>query len=184
MKQRWRQVQQLFDAARERPPAERRDFVQRTAGEDRALGEEVRSLLGAHDQAETFLEQPFCRLGPAGRQPEQLPASLPGVERYRLRRTLGHGGMGTVYLAERADRAYRGQVAVKVTRAELAGEDLARRFRRERQILARLEHPSIAKLLDGGTTEEGLPYLVMEYVEGEPIDRYCDRQGLGVEARL
>ena len=92
--------------------------------------------------------------------------------------------MGEVYLAERADGAYRKRVAIKVARRELVTPDLIARFRHERQVLAELVHPNIATLLDGGTTEEGLPYFVMECVEGEPIDRYCERMQLSVEARL
>ena len=111
--------------------------------------------------------------GPAGRR----------LGPYELRRLLGEGGMGTVYLADRADDAYHKQVAIKVAHG-LASPELLHRFRRERQILAGLEHPNIARLLDGGATPEGLPYLVMEYVEGVAIDRYCEEHQLSVPARL
>ncbi len=102
---------------------------------------------------------------------------------YRVLRELGHGGMGTVYLAARADDQYQKRVAVKVVRG-LNSEEIVRHFRRERQILAGLDHPNVARLFDGGTTDDDLPYFVMEYVEGLPIDRYCDEHKLSIEERL
>jgi eukaryotic-like serine/threonine-protein kinase len=113
--------------------------------------------------------------------------SEPSPERrigaYRVLRELGHGGMGTVYLAARADDQYQKRVAIKVVRG-LDSDQIVRHFRRERQILAALDHPNIARLLDGGTTEDGLPYFVMERVEGEPIDLFCDERKLSVQERL
>ena len=103
---------------------------------------------------------------------------------FALVREIGHGGMGTVYLADRADGQFDQRVAIKVVRGDLDSERLLRAFRRERQILARLEHPHIARLLDGGLTPDGLPYFVMEHVDGEPITDYCARQQLPVEDRL
>jgi eukaryotic-like serine/threonine-protein kinase len=102
---------------------------------------------------------------------------------YKLIRELGRGGMGTVWLAARADEQFEKRVALKVVRAS-DSEEVLRYFRRERQILAGLEHPNIARLLDGGTTDDGLPYFVMEHVEGVPIDRYCDERKLPVPERL
>ena len=106
------------------------------------------------------------------------------VGSYRILSEVGHGGMGAVYLAVRDDDEFRKRVAIKLLRRGMATDDLVRRFRNERQILASIDHPHIAKLLDGGTTEEGFPYFLMEYVEGEPIDRYCDSHGLSVGERL
>ena len=103
---------------------------------------------------------------------------------YRVLRELGHGGMGVVYLAARADDQYRKRVAIKVIPIGGTSHDAIRHFRRERQILASLEHPNIARLLDGGTTSDGAPYIVMEFVEGEAIDRYCDRHELALADRL
>ena len=103
---------------------------------------------------------------------------------YRILNEVGHGGMGAVYLAVRDDDEFKKRVAIKLLRRGMATDDLVRRFRNERQILASIDHPNVAKLLDGGTTAEGLPYFLMEYVEGEPIDRYCDRHGLSVGERL
>ena len=102
---------------------------------------------------------------------------------YKLIRELGRGGMGTVWLAARADEQFEKRVAVKVVRAS-DSQEVLRFFKRERQILAGLEHPNIARLLDGGTTDDGLPYFVMEHVEGVPIDRYCDEHKLSVPERL
>jgi tetratricopeptide (TPR) repeat protein len=103
---------------------------------------------------------------------------------YRVTRVLGEGGMGAVYGAERADGAFEKQVAIKLLGPNRAIGEARRRFRAEQQILATLQHPGIAPLLDGGTTEDGVPYLVMEYVDGDPIDRYCDARNLGIDARL
>ncbi|MBK8245982.1 MAG: serine/threonine protein kinase [Gemmatimonadetes bacterium] len=103
---------------------------------------------------------------------------------WRLLRSLGVGGMGTVYLAERADEAYQAQVAIKFLRGTLATPDLERRFRAERQFLATLDHPGIARLIDGGTAPDGTPYFVMEYVDGEPLDTWCDAHHLDVRARV
>jgi tetratricopeptide (TPR) repeat protein len=102
---------------------------------------------------------------------------------YRILRELGHGGMGTVYLAARADDQYQKRVAIKTIRG-LDSEEILKHFRRERQILAALDHPNIARLFDGGSTEDGLPYFVMEYIEGEPIDSFCDERKLPVQERL
>lgn len=103
---------------------------------------------------------------------------------YRILRSLGQGGMGEVFLAERADDQYRQQVAIKLVRRGLVSKAVQNRLRLERQILATLDHPNIARLLDGGTTADGVPYIVMEYVDGEPIDAYCDHMGLQIAERL
>src|SRR5205085_1922421 len=103
---------------------------------------------------------------------------------YQVLREIGHGGMGIVFLAERADGHYRKQVAIKLVRADLATREILRRFRDERQIEASLDHPNIARVLDGGATEGGLPYLVMEYVDGIRIDNWCDSRRTSVRDRL
>ena len=103
---------------------------------------------------------------------------------YVIERELGVGGMGAVYLAYRGDEAFEKRVAIKLVRAALASPDAVERFKRERQILARLEHPNVARILDGGTTEDGLPYFVMEYIEGRPINAYCDAERLDTTRRL
>ncbi len=188
---RWQRVEEVFAEVAPLPPAEREERLERLCGGDADLLREVRSLLAADGAAGDFLESPALSeteredLGRAARQAAPvLPAAGWRIGPYRVERRLGQGGMGTVYLAVRDDQEYSQQVAIKVFSSSTDRADLLRRFRSERQILARLEHPNIARLLDGGTTAEGLPYLVMEYVDGEPIDRYCDRRQLGVDARL
>src|SRR3989475_9036648 len=103
---------------------------------------------------------------------------------YRVLHEIGHGGMAVVYAALRADDEYRKRVAIKIVRPGFDSEEILRRFRNERQTLATLDHPNIVKLLDGGSTEDGLPYLVMDYVEGVPIDEYCDTHRLSTTERL
>ncbi|RMH15850.1 MAG: serine/threonine protein kinase [Acidobacteria bacterium] len=162
-----------------RPPAERAPYLARACDGDDELRREVESLIDADRRAGDFLEKPAVA---ANRPPFAALGSRVGP--YELVRKLGEGGSSTVYLAVRADDQYRKRVALKVVAHGLATAERLRRFRVERQILAGLEHPSIARLLDGGTTDAGLPYFVMELVEGEPIDVYCDRRRLGVDQRI
>ena len=103
---------------------------------------------------------------------------------YRITREIGHGGMGSVYLAARADDVFHKEVAIKIVRMGVANADLLRRFHQEREILASLDHPAISRVIDGGSTEDGLPYLVMDYVDGRPIDAWCDEHQLNVSERL
>jgi tetratricopeptide (TPR) repeat protein len=157
-------------------PREQRDQFLDEACPDVAMRARVAALLRAHEGAnDGFLNTPALELERAaiGRTGRRLGA-------YRIVQEIGRGGMGTVYLATRADDEFQKAVAIKIVAAPLGDETLLRRFRRERQILAALEHPHIARLLDGGTTEEGLPYLVMEYVEGLRIDHYVRDHGLPV----
>lgn len=169
----------LFDAAVALAADERGPFLERSCA-DPALRERLRALLVAHDEASVgFLQQPAVALSAAsaGRAGRRVGA-------YELIRELGRGGMGVVYLAARADEAYEKRVAIKLVSTPLATDELISRFRRERQILAGLEHPYIARLLEGGATEDGLPYLAMEYVEGVRIDEYCRMQELSIADRL
>ena len=181
---RWRRLDQLFGEASELPAPRREEWLGALPPEDQTHVAELRSLLAAHDRGGDFLEaaveQAERALG-AGPEPDPLGRRIGA---YRLVRLLGRGGMGAVYLAERADRAFRRRVAIKLLPWALATPEARDRFRLERQTLAGLAHPHIARLLDGGETEDGLPYLVMEYVDGEPIDRYCQRHGLDLERRL
>ncbi len=189
--QRWRQVRRLFDAAVDLQGEARAELLERDCDGDASLLAEVEFLLRSHDAAGTFIEEPLVRLAEdrepaAAGNPEagDEEAGLRRIGPYAVERALGEGGMGTVYEAVRADDEYRQRVAIKVLRRELDSEELVRRFRSERQILADLDHPNVARLLDGGTSEDGRPYLVMEYVEGEPLDSYCDARELGVVERL
>jgi len=179
----------LVDQALELTAPEREAFVA-AHSDDEAMRREVAELLAADDEMESgFLEQPAAfgwrALEVDAEQPDG-PDPMIGrmVGSYRLETLLGRGGMGAVYLARRADDEYEQQVAVKLLHPGLASAGLVRRFRSERQILARLDHPNIAKLLDGGTTEDGQPYLVMERIDGLRIDDYCDEHRLGVRERL
>ena len=177
--ERWNRLKTLFDEALARPAGDRPAFVDDLAGDDASLKTVLASLLSAH-RDDGFLEEPAFRIT-APDEPLPAPARLGP---YEIVREIGQGGMGTVYLALRADAEYEKQVAIKVVRSGLGSDELRRRFRNERQILARLDHPNIAKLLDGGTTPEGVPYVVMDYVEGQPITEYSESRGLSVAGRL
>jgi len=159
--ERFRQVRNVFDAALERQPATRTAFIEEACHGDPDLRNEVDGLLAARDRTGGWVDG---SVAPASR----LEGGSIGP--YEILRTLGEGGMGTVYLAARADGAFRKLVALKIVRPEAASAEVLRRFQQEREILASLDHPNIARNLDGGETSEGLSYLVMEYVDGKPID--------------
>ena len=176
--ERLRQIRNLFEAVVERPPDTRGTFLAESSAGDADLQAEVERLLAAHQHDTDLLPAPAI---PAA-NPQRLEGRRVGP--YEILREIGQGGMGTVYLAVRADHAFRKQVALKIVRPEAGSQEILRRFQQEREIMATLDHPNIARLLDGGSTEQGLPYFVMEYVAGEPIDIYCDRHKLNVAARL
>jgi eukaryotic-like serine/threonine-protein kinase len=174
-------VEQLFEAALELPEAERLGWVRASANGDGQLESEVLALLDGHDRAGGLLDQDFRSIA---RTATGAPPAERRIGPYRLVRELGRGGMGVVYLAERDDGQFRRRVAIKLLRSGGDAEDLHARFLAERHILASLDHPNIAGLLDGGITDGLLPYLVMEYVEGLPITEYCDRHRLSLTERL
>jgi serine/threonine protein kinase len=174
---RWRQIDTLFAEVLERPAGEREAFLAAACAGDDELRRAVEDLLAADEESATFLERPAGEL--LGFMPEEGRLGP-----YRLLRRLGDGGMGTVYLARREDEHYERDVAIKVIRSGLQSPEALHRFFAERQILARLEHPNIARLYDGGSTEDGRPYLVMELVEGVPVDDYCDEHQLSIDRRL
>lgn len=182
--ERYRRLRELFHETVELPAAGREERLAVLARSDAEMAAELRSLLDAHAAAGDFVSR-----GLAAHQQaldEEVGASLVGrrLGAYRLEKLLGRGGMGLVYLGRRADASFEQRVAVKLLRPELASPDLVRRFQTERQALANLAHPNIARLLDGGETEDGLPYLVMEYVEGVPLEEHCAAKRLSVEERL
>ncbi|HKK27943.1 MAG TPA: tetratricopeptide repeat protein [Gemmatimonadota bacterium] len=180
---RLRRLQELFDAALARPPSEREAFLEEACGDDAGFRERIERLLGAEASASgEFLSGAVRSATLAFGAAEDRAGVRLGP--YRLVRELGHGGMGTVWLAERADAAYRARVAIKLVRGGFASPDLESRFRDERQILADLHHPSIAGLLDGGEAPDGTPYLVMEYVDGEPITDWAAARALPLRERL
>jgi eukaryotic-like serine/threonine-protein kinase len=183
---RWEKVRSIFQDVFERDPAERTPLLDTACGDDVELRRSVERLLAAHRQAAGFLEEPAvldldASADVAGGPPAAAPTR---IGRYRVLRELGHGGMGTVYLAERDEPGLRQAVAVKVVRPGMDSDFILRRFQTERQILAGLEHPGIARLYDGGTTEDGRPYFVMEYVDGRQLLEYCDGRRLGIAERV
>lgn len=159
-----RRVQEILQQTLLLEPARRTAFLVETCAGDEALRTSVETLMQAQSDAATDLDR---RIGP-----------------YRLVRELGSGGMGAVYLAERVEKGFQQRVAIKLIRRGMEFDEVIQRFRYERQILASLEHPNIARLLDGGATEEGVPYFVLEYIEGVPIDEYCRENNLSVSARI
>jgi serine/threonine-protein kinase len=176
-----------LDAALEVPADERVAFVERTCADDPELRRELLRLVDLVDSTGEFLASPAIELAAAlFRDLERNTPSAPRVERigpFKLLREIGHGGMGAVFLGERDDGQFDQRVAIKLIRQ--AGSDvLVARFLEERRILALLEHPRIAHLVDGGITADGTPWFAMEYVEGEPINRYCDSHALTVPQRL
>jgi len=175
---RFRQVKEIYFEALEREGDARVSFLEAACQADFELRTEVESLLRHGESAGSFLSTPpgLAALAEAHAIPERIGP-------YRVLREIDSGGMGAVYLAEREEH-FRQQIAIKLIKRGLPENVTLRRFEQERQILARLEHAYIARLLDGGTTKDGQPYFVMEYVEGQPITRYCDDRRLSLDARL
>jgi serine/threonine-protein kinase len=180
---RWKQVERLFYQVLELNSSARPAFLDEACGEDHELRQELESLLESSDCTLTFLQRSVGEVARrAGGEP-YLSGVIIGA--YRLSKLLGEGGMGEVYLATRADDLYQQEVAIKIMRSGFRQRRATLlRFSTERQVLANLNHPNIARLLDGGITAEGLPYLVMEYVDGVPIDEYCRQHRMPLRARL
>jgi len=174
-------IDDIVKRAQQLGPHERAEFVRTACGADITLLSGVLNALGKSAHDPDFWNEP-----PDEEPTTTLPRGLEGqrLGPYRIERKLGSGGMGDVYLAERADDEYQQRVAIKLVRAGVYSAQVQSRLRMERQILARLEHPNIARLLDGGRAPDGTPYLVMEYIDGEPIDAYCDRRRLDLNARI
>ena len=163
----------------------RRSFLDTACADDAELRAEIDLLLDQQvDTGADMIEQLASDAAARLRVNEGSIKEGARLGSYRILRELGHGGMGAVYLAERDDEHYRQQVAIKLIKPGLGGDAIRKRFRNEMQILADLSHPNIARLLDGGETVDGVPYLVMEYVEGRPIDVFCDQQQLSIDERL
>jgi len=185
--ERYSQVKSLFQLVLEQPQAQRPAFLERACGADHELYSQVRELLKSDATSEDFLEQPA--ITPLSKVLAEAAADmhepLPGhLGPYAVQKLLGSGGMGAVYLAYRADKSFNKQVAIKVIHRGMESDRILQRFRRERQIIASLDHPNIARLLDGGATDDGRPYIVMEYVEGLPINQWCNQKRLSVDDRL
>jgi serine/threonine protein kinase len=165
-------------------PEERQPFLRRACQGDEWLLSEVTRAVEAEEGADSILDVRAVQDLSAGLLLGESPDPGDRIGPYRLVSLIGRGGMGAVYLAERADAQFEQVVALKVLLAGYGSEELHTRFAQERQILASLSHPAIARLLDGGVTQHGRPYFVMEHIEGQPIDQYCDARALSVEERL
>ena len=181
----WRAVSTLVSACLDLSAEERGKLLDEAQAENPEVAQEARSLLQIHDENRHFLENPvladFTTVTGEGLPDDAIPDR---IGPYRVIAKLGHGGMGTVYLAIRSDHQFEQQVAIKLIKRGLDTDDILRRFYQERQILARLIHLNIARLLDAGSTEDGRPYFVMERVRGERIDVYCAAQKLSLIQRL
>ncbi|MFI5120708.1 MAG: protein kinase [Thermoanaerobaculia bacterium] len=177
---RWSEVRRFLEEALEREGADRDAFLTDLGSRDAALRDEVGRLVASAEAAEGFLERPALH---ASDEEDTLP---PGtiLGAWRVEREIGQGGMGRVFLAVRADGAFQQEAALKVIPSGLGGVAIGKRFRNERQILAGLEHPNIARLLDGGTTPDGRPFFVMEYVRGEHLVEYARRRELSIEGKV
>jgi serine/threonine-protein kinase len=184
---RFHRVDALFGAALEVATPERSAFLDSACAGDAGLRAEVEELLSAHDASSDFLSDPAAEFAApffAAAQPNaEAPPFVGSIGPFRIVREIGHGGMGTVYLAERSDGQLEQRVALKLIR-HAASRALVQRFLDERRILAMLQHPRIAHLVDGGVAPDGSPWFAMEYVEGEPIDRYCDAKSASIGERL
>ena len=178
---RWSRVKQILGDALELPASKRAAFLTEVCGSDQELREEVEALLAISADVDDFIEKPALA------QSDDWLSGLIGsrIGPYRIAELLGEGGMGAVYRAVRDDGDdFQQQIAIKLVKRGMDTNAILRRFRAERRILARLDHPNICKLLDGGVTDDGLPYFVMEYLQGTPIQVYCRERKLSIDERL
>jgi tRNA A-37 threonylcarbamoyl transferase component Bud32 len=182
--ERWRQIELVFEIVSDCPAEAREARLRQECGDDQDLLREVKGLLDSDADDEQFAHDAVQ--GAAASLASAASTTLVGrsIGAYRVTRAIGHGGIGAVYEAVRADGQYEHHVAIKLLRGGMGGDADVRRFRRERQLLALLDHPNIARLLDGGATDDGLPYIVMDYVDGRPITEYCREKGLSTEQKL
>ena len=183
--ERWQQINDMFHAALAIDCGQRFAFLDKECDGDDALRAKVKALLTSHQEMEGFIAgSVFADAAQILVEDEAQAMIGQRIGLYKISKEIGHGGMGTVYLATRDDDQYEKQVAIKVVKRGMDTDLVVDRFRNERQILASFDHPNIARLLDGGSTETGLPYFVMEYIEGQAIDEYCDDRRLSTAARL
>jgi len=184
--ERWRKIESIFQTVVEKPKPERQQMLTQYCGNDPDLRREIEALLSEDDTSDfdDFIQAPIKDVARSLPQPSSDNYIGRNIGPYQVVKLLGQGGMGAVYLAERADAEFYRQVALKIVRRGMDSNFVLKRFRMERQILATLEHPNIAQLLDGGTTADGLPYFVMEYVQGQPLTEYCDARETSLTERL
>jgi serine/threonine protein kinase/tetratricopeptide (TPR) repeat protein len=189
--EKWEKIKGIFLGAIDLTPPERDRFLRDECGDDENLRREVEDLIRQDEEAGSLMSSPaieknaadfFAGAATAAEKDDPLLGKTIGA--YRLTGELGRGGMGAVYLAERADGEFRRQAAVKLIKRGMDTDFILRRFRQERQVLAALHHPNVAALLDGGTTDDNLPYFVMEYVDGKPLYQYSDDKKLSINERL
>src|SRR5262245_56308988 len=174
-------LQQILDEAQTLPPDERLRFIREACATDSDL---YASAMHELESRQQWFGDGSGVVNDSSEEESVVDLTGERVGPYRIERSLGRGGMGEVFLAARADEQFQQQVAIKLVRRGLLSRHVQGRLKLERQILATLDHPNIARLFDGGTTTDGTPYIVMEYGDGEPIDIYCDSRNLGVEQRL
>lgn len=183
--ERWSLIQSIFETALEKEPSERITFLKAACQEDVDLYREVSSLLESDQQINSLLDgQAFDAVSFARHQADEMAEADERIGPYRIIKRIGSGGMGIVYLADRADGQFEQKVALKLIKKGMDSEQIVRRFLAERQILARLNHPNIARLLDGGISDDGRPYFAMEYVEGTPLINYCNAKKHSIKDRL
>ena len=188
--ERWQQIEEIFQNALDLSPSERQDYLAETTADDAELKSEVEKLLSQFEDASSFIETPAYNgteinvLSSLMEFDEDDPMLGSLLGSYRIEREIGRGGMGAVYEVIRADGEFRRKAAIKIVKRGMDTDFILRRFRNERQILATLEHPYITRLLDGGTTDDGRPYFVMDYIEGLPLYRYSDKNRLTINERL
>src|SRR5687768_17191059 len=186
--ERWRQVEEIFQTALDLHPEERARYVSQVCATDNDLKRNVEVLLSQHDSAGDLLDQSIYGQTDQSVLESFIDEKDPMLGRrlgaYRIEREIGRGGMGAVYEAVRADNEFNKRAAIKLVKRGMDTDFILRRFRKERQILAALDHPHIGALLDGGTTDDGLPFFVMEYIEGQPLYSYCDSKQLNITERL
>jgi eukaryotic-like serine/threonine-protein kinase len=181
----WNRLEEILSNALECDSRLREEYLERACGDDRVLRRQIDALIAAHERLDSpvdLLERALAAQSTPDRDSDRHRGHTVGA--YRLVREIGRGGMGIVFLARRSDGQYDRDVALKIVRGAIHNERERQRFLAERQILARLSHPGIAQLFDGGVTGDGLPYFTMEYVDGQAIDRYCRARELDVPARL
>lgn len=188
--ERWHQIEEIFHEALDLEAGPRAKFIKKKAGDDAELKAEVERLLLQFDEASSFIEQPLydsaknAVLSSLLDETDEDPMVGTVLGNYRIEREVGRGGMGAVYEAYRADGEFRLRVALKVVKRGVDTDFVLRRFRNERQILAAFDHPFITRLIDGGSTPDGRPYFVMEFIDGQTLYRYCDKNRLSVDERL
>jgi serine/threonine-protein kinase len=182
--EKWQKLKEVFQDALDVPTIERLEFVRsKTAGDDE-LFDKVKNLLDAYEEADDFIEKPTVSVSHFVSDTPKFSLIGQQIGSYKIESEIGRGGMGAVYLAKRADKEFDKKVAIKLIKRGLDTDEIIKRFRNERQILAGFDHPNITRLIDGGATQDGLPYLVMDYVKGEPLTKYCQRRNLSINERL